>query len=389
MRRNMFLWKFPCGYAKIVLVCARPERFINEALRCGVPLHNIRRVSKRELTALVRLNGADALCELAHECGAELRIIKTGGAAVLVSSLLSRGALLIGLFAALLLMALLSKRVLLISVDGANGAAVRAVRALIEDELRLRTKRIAQLDRELIAARIAEADPSIALASIDFDGVVMRVHLIERTPEPEEDDALPSSIHADRDCVIIRIAAREGRAAVRAGDAVRKGELLISGDVTPEQGGEARFVHARGEIVGEVARRIAVRVEPVCIAPVKGEDSAEVCAIDVFGLRLVSASGFSDSSLELTASAALDAAFIPLRVSKGVAHRLVLGEKRLTHEQMLEEAEAEMAAKLIAALPEDAMIVSKSTELLWDEDGALLLTATVHTYEKIGFTRYL
>ena len=55
---------------------------------------------------------------------------------------------------------------------------------------------------------------------------------------------------------------------------------------------------------------------------------------------------------------------------------------------MLSEAQTRLNAVIASALPDDAMIVSKSSEFAIS-GGALILTAKVHTYEKIGYTRYL
>ena len=199
----------------------------------------------------------------------------------------------------------------------------------------------------------------------------------------------PSSIYADKDCVIIKIFAFEGKALVHAGDAVRKDQLLVSGDEAVEGVETVNPVHSDAEIIGEVARRFEICVEPFTSAPVLGKTEAPVCAVKLFGFEFVSETPFADRQIGLEYTAPLDAAFLPVFVSCGRAKELVIGQRALTRDEMMEEAYSRLNAAVGAALPEDAVIVSKSSEIAMRDDGALILTAAVHTYEKIGYTRYL
>ena len=75
-----------------------------------------------------------------------------------------------------------------------------------------------------------------------------------------EENTEPCGIYADKDCVILSIVANKGNAAVRKGAAVRRGQLLINGDITPEGSSERVLVHSRGTITGQVAYRFSVEI---------------------------------------------------------------------------------------------------------------------------------
>lgn len=383
----MFLWKFPRGYAKIVFTAKRPEAFANELLKNGVSLHNVHRISCGEVEALVRFDRLGVLLEIASDLGVESRIIKTGGVTLPVRLLLARCALFIGLALSAALISLLSRRILFISVDGASAELNSAVRSLIEDELAILYKPASSIQRELIRTEILELAPCLEFVRIEVDGVVLRIELFENLDSEKERQLDPSSIYSNCDCVIVKLCAFEGKALVRSGEAVKKDQLLVSGNLTAE-GGEYVCVHSDAEIIGEVARVFEIRVDPTASVPIAGGNFESVAAVELFGLGLLSQSRFEDRVISLERRTALDAAFLPVFVSGGKANELVIGSKTLSRDEMLSEAQTRLNAVIASALPDDAMIVSKSSEFAIS-GGALILTAKVHTYEKIGYTRYL
>ena len=383
----MFLWKFPRGYAKIVFTAKRPEAFANELLKNGVSLHNVHRISCGEVEALIRFDRLGVLLEIASDLGVESRIIKTGGVTLPVRLLLARCALFIGLALASALIALLSRRILFISVDGASAELNSAVRSLIEDELAILYKPASSIQQELIRTEILELAPCLEFVRIEVDGVVLRIELFENLDSEKERQLDPSSIYSNCDCVIVKLCAFEGKALVRSGEAVKKDQLLVSGNLTAE-GGEYVCVHSDAEIIGEVARVFEIRVDPTASVPIAGGNFESVAAVELFGLGLLSQSRFEDRVISLERRTALDAAFLPVFVSGGKANELVIGSKTLSRDEMLSEAQTRLNAVIASALPDDAMIVSKSSEFAIS-GGALILTAKVHTYEKIGYTRYL
>ncbi len=361
---------------------------MNCALQRGAELHNLKRSSRREFTAVVRSSGLAAVREAANECGAELQILKTGGTAFLLRSLLARPALTGGLAAAMLLMAFLSGRLIFVSAEGAEERIVLAAQELMENGLELRFSRAKALDRAELIERVSGLDPSIDLVRVEVDGVILRVHILTAEDGGSGEDARPASIYADRDCVIVSISASSGKPLVRAGDAVKKDQLLVSADISAESGGGER-VHSEAEIIGEVARVLSVRVEPAAALPVPEGAASRFFAIELFGITLPRADKERGLAMEIKHKARLDCTFLPIFALDARSREFVIGTRKLLRKEMLAEARARLDAGIAAALPADALIVSKITELIWEEDGALTMSATVHTYEKIGTERYL
>lgn len=104
-----------------------------------------------------------------------------------------------------------------------------------------------------------EASQSIGWININRRGSVAYVTVKEKTVPPQDTDAVAfSNIVAARDCIIEEISVRAGVAAVKVGDTVRAGDLLISGVLPGESGGG--FVAADGVVLGRVSEEISVEV---------------------------------------------------------------------------------------------------------------------------------
>lgn len=73
--------------------------------------------------------------------------------------------------------------------------------------------------------------------SINIKGVRAEVVVRESPKKPKiEDLTIPADVVAERDGVILEIGAKRGKKMVKNGDAVLKGEVLISGLVTHKSG---------------------------------------------------------------------------------------------------------------------------------------------------------
>ena len=111
-------------------------------------------------------------------------------------------------------------------------------------------------DKEL---ELLESTPEIGWVNINRRGVVAYVTVKEKNIK-EEPAPLPlySNVVSAYDCVIEEITVTSGVAVVKAGDTVRRGDLLISGVIPAELGGG--FVAAEGEVVGRMREEISVSV---------------------------------------------------------------------------------------------------------------------------------
>ncbi len=115
------------------------------------------------------------------------------------------------------------------------------------------------LSRSEAERALLENSDDIGWVNINRRGNVAYVTIKEKNIYDNPDDIKGySNIIASYDCVIEEITVKSGIAVVRAGDTVKKGQLLISGIIPSELGGG--FVRAEGEVLGRVSEDISVEV---------------------------------------------------------------------------------------------------------------------------------
>lgn len=105
-----------------------------------------------------------------------------------------------------------------------------------------------------------EETEELAWININRRGTVAYVRVVEKKVDAE--DSAPtggvSNIVAECDCVIEEIIVTRGIAKVKAGEVVKKGQLLISGVIPAELGGG--FVEAEGEVRGRTELKVSAEV---------------------------------------------------------------------------------------------------------------------------------
>ena len=115
------------------------------------------------------------------------------------------------------------------------------------------------LHRSEVESAVLSEYPELSWININRRGNVAYVTVSEKSGTDQDEPAVGySNLVASCDCVIEEITVTSGVAAVKPGDAVKKGDLLISG-VMPESAGGG-FCYANGVIVGRISDRVSVEV---------------------------------------------------------------------------------------------------------------------------------
>ena len=284
----------------------------------------------------------------------------------------------------------LSKRLLFIRIEGCDAVSEEAVAGVLADFGVTPGILMNSFDTQPIKDALIELDERIGFVDLRRHGVVLSavIHEVDSIA-PDDEPELPSSIFADKDCVIIGIIAEDGNAAVIPGQAVKKGELLISGNITPEGQEDPVLVHAKGEIIAEVVYRFSVTVQPESERLVRSGEWAEISRLSVFGYDITAPPGFDNYETEFGTSRTLSPCGIPVELSVLRAYELIMGKARLTPGEMQESAAACLDEMLRQGIPKDARITSKQTEYSLNEDGTLTAVMRIQTIEKVGCTKVI
>ena len=106
---------------------------------------------------------------------------------------------------------------------------------------------------------ILRENPGLASVEINIQGSVANILINERTEIPEmvSDDDVPVNLIASKYGVIKEINVFDGQPSVKPGDAVLKGDLLVSA-VYEDRHNKLTLKHARAEIIAETDYKITI-----------------------------------------------------------------------------------------------------------------------------------
>ncbi len=385
----MSIWHFTRGYVKIELHCSRPENAVNSLLAEGICLHNIRRISLRAMDAVVPMRDYVKLCSVSDALGCDVKVIEQNGLPVFLRCMKGRPVLVAVLVAGLAAMLFLSKCIWIVRIDGCDRVSADIVmQALSAADVGAGTFK-SKLDLQAIKETVSSASPDIGFVDIRIDGTVLTV-AIQETANTDFNNFNdnPSSIYADRDCIIVEISARSGKAAVKKGDAVKRGAILIDGNITASDG-SVKKVKSEGTVVGRVVYRLTATESPTALGLVRSGNECEYVKLRVFDAAVTSQIPYTEYELEGLEERTLDSCGIPIIAERGRCYELVEGTARRDSAEMIETAMNKAESKLMNAVPQDARIIMKKSETVWNEDGSVTAIIIIETIENIGYTRFI
>ena len=115
-------------------------------------------------------------------------------------------------------------------------------------------------DRGRVESAVLQNLPEISWININKRGSVAYVSVIEKRVDNGEQEVVRgyANLVASRDCIIEEITVTCGTAQVKAGDVVKKGDVLILGVKPIESGGG--LCYAQGRVIGRMAEDASVEV---------------------------------------------------------------------------------------------------------------------------------
>lgn len=252
----MSFWKQAAGIVRAELVSADPEGALRALGEAGIALDEITPKGALTLEFLLRREDLPAAEPLCRKRGDSFRVLGRQGLWYAVGALWERKLLLTGLFFLLGLTILLPTRVLFFRVEG--NRTVPTARILWEAErqgLSFGASRRG-VRSERVKNALLEAIPELEWVGVNTQGCTAVISVRERTapaPAPEAKHQV-GNIVAAMDGYILSVTVTQGTGLVQPGQAVKKGEILISGYT--DCGICIQAAQAEGEILAQTQRQI-------------------------------------------------------------------------------------------------------------------------------------
>lgn len=236
------LWRFLRGYVVLKVRGPQLERFLNRAARAGVPLWDVERLSAGMLVARTAVSSFSRVRRLKLR-GWRIGVVQKVGLPFAAAALARRKGLVAGACLALLALYVASGYVWFVAVEGDDDLPIpRLLEVAAGAGLRPGVRWDAVDRHEVQRALLLEID-ELSWAAVKIQGTRSIIEARRRAGLDPTQSA-PGDIVAARDGIVEQVMAIAGHPRVAKGDTVRRGDVLISGFIPPEEPQHRELVEA-------------------------------------------------------------------------------------------------------------------------------------------------
>ena len=272
-----------------------------------------------------------------------------------------RPGLLLGAVLALLLLVLSERFVWEIRIVGNETLGHEEICEILEENGLYVGSYLSDLDIPRLENRILIGTDRLSWISIHLDGTVARVQVIEAIGYERDEKKSPANLIATRDGQIEYLELFRGESVVSVGQAVKKGELLVSGIMESERVG-CRFTRASGSVMARTERVLSVEV-PLRYREKVYKDEKTLCRtvhFFDFSMKIFKSTGNIDSACDIIEKESvpdfLEGHTLPLSVTSQIA--------RCYTEEWRERTPTEASHAAFSALEEELAQLSGSVQVL-------------------------
>ncbi len=272
------------GWVKFAFVGGFNEGFLDS---CYEEKYNIRNITVdgKTLYAECLAGLYPRLRKPARENGGRLKIIKKHGFPFIFLKIRNRWGIFTGIVIGIAFISFISGFAWNIEITGNERLSEETVRAFLAENGFYEGARFKSVDRPTLEKLLLASFDDIAWAHINRNGTSATVEINEAVIRPKTVNRKKyANLKAKKSGVIVKATAYDGWAKVRKGDAVNKGDLLISGIYTNEKG-KTYFTRARGQYIAEVKEKFELTVSRQQSYK-RSLSETERTALLLFGLRI-------------------------------------------------------------------------------------------------------
>ena len=381
------IWHYLSGYVIIDIKGRGLERFVNRVVQSGGDIWSVKRTGTNSLRASVSVGTFYSLRPIVRQCGVSISIAEKRGLIISLSNMRGRKVLLYGWLAVVALVLSASRYIWFVDVEGCDMVDPQAVIASLGDMGVMVGSNKRAVSTYKLGSALMATDARIAWAGVKISGVVLKVEIVEANKAQAQSNAdKPQSLFAAKDGIVLSVTTIDGKARVKAGDAVVKDQELITGVIRNDELGLITTA-AKGTVMAEVLYTYTATAGPMIQA--KGYTGNEVCynQLELLGFMLEREADYETYDEEEVCEYVLQGCFLPLSIKRVIRRETDDVRIRGSAEALKKEALAKAEAKLLSLIPEGARITSKLSETRLDENGAVSATIRITTEENIAEAR--
>ena len=235
------------GTVRFVASGGFTDLFMETCAARGAMLKDVR---QQDGALYAQIHEADypRVCAAATDAGMTLAVTRRSGLPHLLRRYRDRFGIPVGLMAAAIVLTVLSGRVWEVTVAGCEEVGEEEILDVMESLGVAPGAAISRMDTAAVERKAQERLPQLSWIAVNLTGcrVVVEVREITKTPDMTDEREF-SNIVAALDGVIVSADVLEGSGRLQTGEAVVKGDLLVSGIIEMNNGFQ-RFVNAKALI---------------------------------------------------------------------------------------------------------------------------------------------
>lgn len=256
---SLKLVRWLLGYVRFSLLGGNPERFYNYCARGGFCLWNI--MGRRHGGACVSARSYRRLRVYARRAGCKLKVREKHGLPFIMLHAGKHKGIAAGCVMFFLILYLLSSRVWCVNVSGNSKITEKDICSALSTAGLYPGVLKKGLNTKTVEQKTMLKLPEIGWMSVNMRGSIADVSIEEKDDRPEIiDKSKPCNIKASDTGQIVSAQVNAGTLLVKKGDAVVKGQLLVSAVVEDVFGGNT-LKHASAEIIAETSRTFKVKID--------------------------------------------------------------------------------------------------------------------------------
>ena len=240
------------GYVTIRVEGFFIERFINTCNMRKIQLWNLKREKTTVLYASISIDDFKKIREIAKKTKSRVKILDKKGFAFVAKRYKKRRVFILLSICLLIGIGILSNFVWNIEIQGLQTISQEDIKNSLQEEGFEAGMWKSSIQTRDIINRIRLKRDDIAWMGIEIKGTNAIVKVVEADKKPEIiNEEEYCDIVATKDAVIVSVEAQNGIPAVKEGELVKKGSILISGSIEGKYTG-TRNVHAEGSVKAKV-----------------------------------------------------------------------------------------------------------------------------------------
>ena len=262
------------------------EKLLTEAMKNGLGI-SFPRKSGYTMRGTVQAAEYRSLCKIARRLGLKMRIEKKHGIYFTLKRHRDKIGFATGAIFAAAAVLFLNLFVWEINISGNKAVSSEEIMATLANSgLKTGTLRTAH-DARKIEWNIMNDNKEIAWATVNIQGCCVNVVVSEtrREAEMKYDDDKPVNIIAAKYGVIRKMDVFDGQGVVKVGDAVMKGDLLVSA-AFEDRHGKLTLKHSRARVMAETDYEITVEFPLEQVIETTGGVKKSVKGIEIMGLSI-------------------------------------------------------------------------------------------------------